>query len=97
MSEPTSAPGLTARRGPGFTGFMASRAGRVARGALGVALIAAGLTLIPAPFGYAVAAFGIVPITAGSLDLCPVAPMWGGHLRGCDYRARIARTARDGA
>lgn len=65
--------------------FMASNYGRVARGALGVALIAAGILLIGGTIGWIVAAFGLVPIAAGVLNLCPVAPLWGGHFIGAKY------------
>jgi hypothetical protein len=69
-----------------FTRFMASGYGRLTRLGMGVAFITAGLTLAPAPAGKAIAAFGLVPIAAGALDLCPVAPLWGGHFRGAKYR-----------
>ncbi|MGE0685319.1 MAG: DUF2892 domain-containing protein [Dehalococcoidia bacterium] len=64
---------------------IASNTGRVARAGLGVALIAAGATLMPAPTGWAVAALGLVPLTTGLLNLCPIAPLWGGHFLGARY------------
>ncbi|MCC7363868.1 MAG: DUF2892 domain-containing protein [Dehalococcoidia bacterium] len=64
---------------------MASNWGRAARVALGSTLIGLGLTAIPAPAGYGVAAFGLVPIATGVFNLCPVAPMWGGHFIGAKY------------
>jgi membrane-associated protease RseP (regulator of RpoE activity) len=64
---------------------MASNYGRVARGALGVALIAAGVLVIGGTVGWIVAALGLVPIAAGVLNLCPVAPLWGGHFIGARY------------
>lgn len=72
------------RAGRRFTTFMASGGGRFARGVLGVGLIAAGWLLGP-PAGYALAGFGLVPIAAGVLNLCPIAPLWGGHFIGSRY------------
>jgi Zn-dependent protease len=68
--------------------FMASNYGRVARGVLGIALIGAGLGLIGGTAGWIIAAFGLVPIAAGVFNLCPVAPLWGGHFLGSRYCAR---------
>jgi membrane-associated protease RseP (regulator of RpoE activity) len=65
--------------------FMASGYGRVARLGLGIALVAVGLAAVPRPAGLAVAAFGLVPIAAGVFNLCPVAPLWGGHFFGARY------------
>jgi membrane-associated protease RseP (regulator of RpoE activity) len=74
-----------------FEMFMASGYGRLARIGFGVTLIAAGLALIGGTAGALVAAFGIVPIAAGVLNLCPVAPLWGGHFVGAKYCARRDR------
>ena len=68
-----------------FEMFMASTYGRVARGALGIGLIAAGLLVVGGTFGWVVAGLGLVPIAAGVLNLCPVAPLWGGHFIGSKY------------
>lgn len=66
---------------------IASNTGRAVRAGLGVALIAAGTTLVPAPGGWFVAALGLIPLTTGVLNLCPVAPLWGGHFLGARYCA----------
>lgn len=71
-----------------FERFMASNYGRVARGMLGIALLAIGLMLIGGTAGWIVAAFGLMPIAAGVFNLCPVAPLWGGHFVGAKYCAR---------
>ena len=68
-----------------FTRFMASGYGRLARVGLGIGLVLAGLVAIPQPAGLMVAAFGVVPIAAGAFNLCPVAPLWGGHFQGARY------------
>ena len=68
-----------------FARFMASGRGRIARAAFGATLIAGGLFVAGEPAGYAMAAFGLVPIAAGVFNLCPVAPVWGGHFFGANY------------
>ncbi len=85
-ASPSSLPESSA-----FSRFMASSGGRVARGAFGVAIIGSGLTLVGGPAGYAVAAFGLVPIAAAVFNLCPVAPLWGGHFIGAKYCAARPR------
>ena len=83
---------VLSRLGHGFTGFMASGGGRVARITLGLGLVALGL-LLGTTAGYALAAFGLVPIGAGVFNLCPIAPLWGGHFRGASYCARPVNRA----
>ena len=68
-----------------FARFMASPCGRIARVALGAAIIVTGLAFLAAPVGYIVAAAGLLPIASGTLNLCPVAPAWGGHFIGARY------------
>lgn len=70
-----------------FARLMASGYGRLVRLGFGIALVAVGLTLVPLPAGLAIAAFGLVPIAAGMFNLCPVAPLWGGHFLGSQYCA----------
>lgn len=82
-----------------FTDFMASSGGRVARVAFGAAIMGTGLFVVGGAVGLAVAAFGLVPIAAGFLNLCPVAPAWGGHFNGAQYcqaRRPRARHTRPG-
>ncbi len=55
-----------------FIAFMNSPIGRVARVALGLALIYVGLVAIGGVAGYLVAAFGIVPIAMGASAHCLV-------------------------
>jgi membrane-associated protease RseP (regulator of RpoE activity) len=45
------------------------------------------MALVPRPVGLVVAVFGLVPLTAGAFNLCPVAPLWGGHFFGSQYCA----------
>ena len=74
--------------GSAFARFMAGGYGRIARAALGATLIGLGLFVLGKPLGYGVAAFGLVPIAAGVFNLCPVAPVWGGHFIGARYCGR---------
>jgi hypothetical protein len=76
---------MTTHKPSTFEKFMASNYGRAARGALGIGLIAAGLLLIGGTIGWMVAGLGLIPIAAGVLNLCPVAPLWGGHFIGAKY------------
>lgn len=64
---------------------MASGYGRLARAAFGFSIIAAALLLLDGTLALGVAAFGLVPIAAGVLNLCPLAPLWGGHFIGAKY------------
>ena len=70
-----------------FEVFMASGYGRFARVALGVVLIAVGLAVVGGTAGWIVAAFGLVPLAAGAFNICPIAPVWGGHFLGSKYCA----------
>jgi hypothetical protein len=86
---------LEVRRGPNaFTTFMASSGGRAVRFGIGATLTAAGVFIGP-PAGYAIAVFGLLPIASGALNLCPVAPLWGGHFLGSKYCARPQSSASD--
>lgn len=71
--------------GSWFSRFMASSYGRLARVAFGATLILLGAFIIPRPVGIGVALFGLVPIAAGVFNLCPIAPVWGGHFIGAKY------------
>lgn len=71
--------------GSAFARFMASRYGRTLRVAMGASLLGAGLFVISPPLGLAVGAIGLLPIASGTFNLCPVAPLWGGHFIGARY------------
>lgn len=43
---------------------------------------------LPGSIGLGNAAFGLVPITAGVVNVCPIAPAWGGHFFGVRHCAR---------
>ena len=71
-----------------FERFMASDYGRMVRGTFGVAIILTALLFLNGTLALAVAALGLIPIIAGVLGLCPVAPLWGGHFIGAKYRGK---------
>jgi len=75
-----------------FARFMAGSYGRLLRAAFGVTVIGTGLFVIGGTAGLGVAAFGLVPVVAGTVNLCPVAPLWGGHFFGAKYCGRENKT-----
>lgn len=78
-----------------FARFMASRRGRVVRAGIGLALIGSGLAVVPTPAGLAVAGAGLLPLATGVFNLCPIAPLWGGHFLGARYcPSRVAPSPR---
>ena len=70
-----------------FGQCMSSRIGRVGRIAAGLALIVGGLVAVGGTIGLVIAAVGLVPLIAGSLDVCLFSALFGGPLRGSDVRA----------
>ncbi len=68
-----------------FAAFMASGLGRGVRIVAGVLLIAWGLLL---GGGVVPAVIGLVPLLAGVLDICLLAPLFGAPLKGAEVRAR---------
>lgn len=79
----------TGLEGSAFSRLMAGPFGRLARAGLGVAIIGTGM-LVGGTTGLIVGALGLVPIAAGTFNLCPVAPLWGGHFFGSAYCGRRA-------
>ena len=71
----------------GFFGFMASPAGRIARIVAGIALILVGVLAIGDIVGYVVAAVGLVPLLAGTFDVCVISKVTGGPFKGEEIRA----------
>ncbi len=57
--------------------FLASPAGRVVRGVVGLALIVVGLAVVGGAIGWILAIIGLVPLVAGLLDWCFFAPLFG--------------------
>ena len=70
-----------------FFEFLASRAGRITRGVIGIALIVAGVAL--GGGWWALAALGLVPLAAAAFDVCLVAPLAHLPLGGQSLRAKL--------
>ena len=56
--------------------WMASPQGRLARGLLGLVLIAWGVRT-SGMLGWTIAAIGLIPLLAGAGDMCLIAPLFG--------------------
>jgi hypothetical protein len=70
-----------------FGQFMASTAGRVTRGVIGIALILAGLS-VGGVAGWVIGAFGAVLLAAGLLDFCLITGLIDNIWSGREVRAR---------
>ncbi len=70
-----------------FVRFMASTTGRITRIVAGFGLIALGFLSIGGTAGLVVAAVGLVPLIAGTVDICVFAPLFGNPLSGPKIRA----------
>ena len=70
----------------GFARFVNSSAGRIARIVVGLGLIAWGYTLRPGSAGTILMVIGVVPLAAGTLDLCLVSALLGGPIVGARVR-----------
>lgn len=71
-----------------FARFINSPAGRLARLVAGVGLITWGYTQRGTGAGLALMAVGLVPLTAGTFNLCLISALLGGPVSG----ARIAKS-----
>lgn len=72
-----------------FLSVMASMSGRIARIVVGVILIVVGLLGIGGTGGVILAVIGLVPLLAGALDYCVLAPLLGHPFKGADLRAEL--------
>lgn len=75
-----------------FISFMASLAGRIIRGVVGLALVGGGLALVfGSPgnivLGIVLALVGLVPLAAALADVCVLAPLFGAPFSGPEIRA----------
>ncbi len=75
-------------RFPSFISFFASPTGRWTRILAGAAMIGLGLSQ-KTPAAKKVAAFGIIPLLAGSFDICVLAPLLGATLNGAKTRQML--------
>lgn len=71
-----------------FAQMIAGTGGRIARIAAGLGLVGTGVWLVGGTRGTILAVAGLVPLAAGTFDVCLVAPLFGAHVRGQDIRAR---------
>jgi hypothetical protein len=71
----------------GFARFINSPVGRVLRVVVGVALIAWGVTKSGSSTGIILIVVGLVPLLAGSFNLCLISALLGGPMNG----ARVGR------
>lgn len=67
--------------------FMSSTTGRIVRIVAGIVLIAVGLLAISGTAGIIVAIIGLLPLFAGTLDVCVLAPVFGMPLSGKQVRS----------
>jgi hypothetical protein len=72
-----------------FIKFMVSPVGRAARLIAGIVLLAGGLLVVGGTIGFIVAAIGLVPLFAGTVDACVFAPFFGFFLSGSRTRAAL--------
>jgi hypothetical protein len=70
----------------GFARFVNSPAGRIARIAVGLGLIAWGYTQRAESKGMILMVVGLVPLAAGVFDLCLISALLGGPIRGSQVR-----------
>lgn len=71
----------------GFVKFMASSNGRIARGVVGLILIALGLFATTGTAQIILIIVGLVPLAAGVFDFCLFAPLGGLPFSGKDIRS----------
>jgi hypothetical protein len=70
-----------------FARFINSKSGRVTRIIAGAALLAWGVTHLDQSSGIIFIILGVVPLAAGSLDLCLISPLLGGPIAGGKVRS----------
>lgn len=68
----------------GFAKFMAGTTGRLIRIIAGVVLILVGLQVVGGTAGIIIAIIGVLPILAGVLNICLIAPLIGAPFSGKD-------------
>ncbi len=72
-----------------FVRFMASPTGRITRIVAGAALVAWGVLGLGGTLGIVIAVVGLVPLLAGTFDVCVFSPLFGGPFKGPEIRARV--------
>lgn len=69
--------------------FMASKNGRIARIVAGILIIVIGVVAVQETLGWVLVVIGLIPILAGALDYCLLAPLAGLPLKGADLREKL--------
>ncbi|MCC6613523.1 MAG: DUF2892 domain-containing protein [Anaerolineae bacterium] len=72
----------------GFAKFMAGTAGRLIRIIAGIVLILVGLLVVKDTGGIILAIVGVLPILAGVLNVCLIAPIIGAPFSGKEAASR---------
>lgn len=72
-----------------FVRFMVSPAGRAARVGAGLGLLAWGLSRRDTTAGKTTAALALVPLAAGTFDVCVLGPLLGAPLDGAAARRTV--------
>jgi len=70
----------------GFAKFINSPTGRIARVVVGIVLIIWGYTQLGTGMGIVLIVIGLVPLAAGSFDLCLISALLGGPISGKKVR-----------
>lgn len=72
----------------GFSRFLNGRAGRVFRLAAGLGFLVVGYIYRGHALGVASMIWGVLPLSAGALDICYISAVLGGPLSGAKIRAK---------
>ncbi len=73
----------------GFSHFLNRPAGRVFRVAMGVGFLVVGYVFRSHPLGVASFVWGVLPLSAGVLDICYLSALLGGPLSAAKIRANF--------
>lgn len=75
-----------------FSAWINSDSGRTFRVVAGVMFLIVGVTFREEWWGLASLVWGLLPLTAGSFDVCYISAALGGPLKGCDIRDQQVST-----
>lgn len=73
-----------------IVGFMQTVAGRTLRAVAGLVLIGVGWFVVGGLWGLIIALVGLVPLVAGAVGICLLAPLFGYTLTGEHHTRRAA-------
>ena len=71
----------------GFSKFLNSPAGRIFRLVAGIGFLVVGFVYREYPLGVLSMAWGVLPLSAGALDICYISGVLGGPLSGAKIRS----------